>query len=179
MNIVMLTPLFPPDTSKSASYAKLLAKQLRDMSLTVLAYGKLPESVEGVVIKSIDKSGMKAVTVLRCLAALHKSKPSLLLAHNGPSSDLPALLYTISHPSLKLLYIESDRQAVDRATGIMQRWVISQIKKRSIKVISLSADSLQYLPTEILPFSEANQEIEQAQKKWWREHLELFNTYVS
>lgn len=174
----MLTPLFPPDTSESASYAKLLAKQLRDMSLTVLAYGKLPESVEGVVIKSIDKSGVKVVTVFRCLLALHRSKPSLLLVHNGPSSDLPALLYKITHPTMKLVYIQSDKQALDQKRSIIQRLINGQIKRKALAVVLLPTDSLQYLPAEILPFTEADQALEHSLKNWWEQHVKLFNSYV-
>jgi len=174
----MLTPLFPPDTSESAAYAKLLAQHLSDSPLTVLAYGKLPESVEGVAITSIDKSGLKITTVLRCLLALRKHKPTLLLTHNGPSSDLPALLYKLTHPSIQLLYIESDKQAAARTTGFFQRLINNKLSQLSAKIISLPPNSSVYLPIEKLPFAEENLEQEHAQKIWWQKHIQLFNTYV-
>lgn len=178
MTVVMLTPLFPPDTSESAAYAKLLATHLSDTSLTVLAYGKLPEAVEGVTVTSIDKSGLRITTVLRCLLALHKRKPTLLISHNGPSSDLPALVYKITHPTMKLLYIESDKQAATRTTGFFQRLINNKLSQLSAKIISLPPDSSVYLPIEKLPFAEQHLEQEHAQTIWWQEHIELFNTYV-
>ena len=179
MTVVMLTPLFPPDTSESAAYVKLLATQLRDLPLTVLAYGKLPESVEGVEIISIDKSGLKINTVARCLYALYLEKPTRLIAHNGPSSDLPTLLYAMTHPSMKLLYIVSDIDAANRATGRAQRLIIKQLKSRAIGVISLPANSSQYVPAEEMPFSKPDIKRIDTQNKWWEKHIQLVNSYVS
>lgn len=178
MNVAMLTPLFPPDTSDSAQYAKLLAATLSDLPLTVFAYGKLPEAVGVVPIVSIDKSGFKLLTILRCLRALRHSRPTTLLLHNGPSTDLPALIYKLAHPALQLVYIESDTKAIARVARPLQEFINRQIKRRAIVVITLPDDATAYIAAEILPFATIPPETKTAHSDWWQVHLTQLKSYV-
>jgi len=174
MTVSMLTPLFPPDTSDSAAYAKLLAAQLSELPLTVVAYGRLPESVPSVPIVSVDKSGSKLLTVLRCLLALQRLRPTTLLVHNGPSADVPALLYKLTHPRVRVIYIESDKQALVNKSY----WLQQQLQNRSQAVVSLPEHSWAYLPAEVLPFAAPDLNATQAQATWWREHVSMITSYV-
>ena len=174
----MLTPLFPPDTSDSAGYSKLLAKRLNELPLSLLAYGKLPESIPNVLVTSIDKSGPKIFTVVRCVMALHKTKPSTLFLNNGPSTDLPALLYKLVHPALRLIYIESDRKAAIRTGSVFVHFVNVQLKKRSVYNVVLPKESRIFLPTDILPFESVNPDTEAMKNEWWNEHTKLLKSYV-
>lgn len=178
MRPAMLTPLFPPDTSDSAVYAKLLATKLADLSLTVLAYGRLPESVAGVEIVSIDKSGFKVLTVLRCLLTLHRTQPTTLLLHNGPSTDVPALLYKLLHPAMPLVYIESDTDVTARGASWFNRLVNQWLTRRAATVVTLPTDRALYLPTEILPFTPIDTDTEHKKAAWWSEHVHMLQTYV-
>lgn len=179
MNAIMLTPLFPPDTNESAQYAKLVATKLQNPSLSVIAYGRLPETVPGVDIVSIDKSGLKLATVYRCLTALTAAQPDTILLHNGPSTDFPALLYKIFHPAVRIVYIESDPQAVTYRTGWLTQWINTQIKNRAIHTVTLPEETAQYLPAEILPFSHTDTTQERQLSAWWEQHIATLHSYVS
>jgi hypothetical protein len=179
MTVAMLTPLFPPDTSNSARYAKLLAAQLHNLPVTVVAYGKLPESVSGIHIISISKSGSKLSTIYNCFQALRSIQPTSLLVHNGPSSDLPALLYSIFHPATNIIYIESDLQAIELHKNPLMRFIQRHIKNRAQATLTLPPDSLLYLPAEKLPFVQPDLEQESNLKKWWTDHSKEILSYVS
>ena len=178
MNVAMLTPLFPPDTSDSAAYVKLLAARLDITPITVIAYGLLPEAVAGIPMVSIDKSGWKIMTVVRCLHTLQKIKPTTLLVHNGQSTDVPALLYKMINTRLQLVYIQSDLAATTRTNRFWYRWVNQEIKRRAVITITLPADSDRYLPQEILPFATIDNDRTVQQDTWWQSHLTQIKSYV-
>ena len=178
MNVVMLTPLFPPDTSNSARYVKLLAAKLEIASLTLIAYGRLPESVPGVQITNIDKSGSKLSTIYHCIQSLISLKPTTLIVHNGPSTELPALLYLILRPTTNLMYIESDSQAALDTKNILFTLIRKNIKKRARTTITLPQDTSSYLPEEKLPFSQTDEHRELSYKDWWEKHLKEILSYV-
>lgn len=57
MKIVIATPLFPPDIGRPAEYVKELAKRLAGRcSVTVVAYGSLPEQVPGAKVVTVPKN---------------------------------------------------------------------------------------------------------------------------
>ncbi len=96
MKILVLTPLFPPDIGGSAPYIKELVTRLsnRKYSVTVLAYGCLPEDVPGVMFRCVNK---KIPTFLRIFLFSMKTfrearKHDFIYAENGPSVELPLRL---------------------------------------------------------------------------------------
>lgn len=170
MSIVILTPLFPPDPSVSARYVKLLASKLQPNKLSVIAYGQLPESVSGVPIIPISKRSNKLTLIVRCLAKLLELRPTILLVQNGPSSELPALLYSYLR-TVKIIYIISDIDATKQTRSWLPRLVTRRIASRSAKVITLPEDSSQFLPAEWLPFAE--QPIDSSlHDAWWQTHIQ-------
>lgn len=56
MRLVITTPLYPPDTGELGGYVKELAKRLCEHhTVRIVAYGSLPEKVEGVGIVTVQK----------------------------------------------------------------------------------------------------------------------------
>ena len=170
MKTVVLTPLFPPDPSTSAQYTKQLVQKLPPHNLSVIAYGKLPESVPDVEIFSITKRSNKFILVFRCLKKLLQLKPIVLIVQNGPSTELPAILFSFLS-STKILYIVSDQEAAAKKTFLQ-----ALCKKRAGKTITLPESDETYLPTEWLPFGDSHNEVEQPKQTWWNEHLKEINS---
>lgn len=95
MKILVLTPLFPPDTAPLAEYVKTLAKELAPTNdLTILHYGTLPEAVPGVKFISIEKRSFAPLRIIRFTRTLMKIRThfDVIYAQNGPSVEI-ALLF--------------------------------------------------------------------------------------
>lgn len=170
MQTVVLTSLFPPDTSIAARYTKLLAAKLPPETTAVIAYGTLPESIPGMQIHTISKRSGKLILVYRCLKKLHELRPETILLQNGPSSELPAVLYTLL-AKVKIVFIVSDHAAAAKTRPFLQRILSHLLQRRSVATVKLPADTATYLPPEELPFSTIDRTIITAQKMWWENHL--------
>lgn len=170
MSTAILTPLFPPDTSISAQYVKQLAVRAPRANITVIAYGSYPESVENTLIISIDKRSNKLQLVFRCLRRLLQLSPRTLIVQNGPSSELPALLYSYIR-SVDLVFTISDLEAATKPGTLSQRLVTGRLRKRAAKVLNLPTDQTLYLQPEWLPFETKPLETVR-QDIWWEDHLQ-------
>lgn len=97
MKILILAPLFPPDTTASARYTKELASRLSLESVTVLLYGHLPERVQGVSQVCVDKRQSVVGRAYDFFVKLvHEIKRAdWILIQNGPSVELPTLLASL------------------------------------------------------------------------------------
>ena len=169
MNTVIVTPLFPPDTSAAARYTKELAGRLPDTSLSVIAYGTLPESVSGVEVYPVSKRQSKIARATTCVRQLFHLQPHIILLQNGPSTELPILLYSYMQKT-KIIYITSDHGAV-QTTGRFGKWLRARILKRVAKHVTPPANAATYLPIEWLPFIQPNKSLLEQQEKWWSEHI--------
>jgi hypothetical protein len=116
MKILILSPLFPPDTAFSAVYTKELTRRLgAENEVTTILFGRLPESVSGVTLQSIDKLSTPLVRTWRLLRILPKliKTHDVLLIQNGPSVELACAL-VLQFTKRKTILMESDRLALVR-----------------------------------------------------------------
>lgn len=169
MRITVLTPLFPPDTGAPAPYVKALASHLTQHTVTVIAYGRLPEAVKNVTITPIDKRERKLFLIGKCVRALFKQDTDLLLVNNGPSAELPALVYSYFSQTPMVL-IESDPRAVTASTRGWYAHLNRLLKKRCRQIVSLPSEDT-YLKPEILPFTELSPTALLKVEDWWKHHL--------
>jgi hypothetical protein len=168
MRILILTALFPPDVSPTATYVKDLAAHLStDHTVTVLTFGYLPEKIAGVTVTCIDKRQ----SLIGRLASFQKtlrrelSACDLVVVNNGPSVELPLL---ISNSCVPYVYIISDQSAFE-STNVPQVFLRDRTNKKATKVIQLPAEDT-YLKPEQLPFTD-NASVATAYTIWWQQHL--------
>lgn len=116
MKILILSPLFPPDTGASARYTKELTSRLAlKHEVTTLMFGSLPELVPKAKLHSIDKLStplMRTWRLLQTLPGLIKNH-DVLLIQNGPSVELACALVLIFTKRKAILMI-SDAPALAR-----------------------------------------------------------------
>lgn len=119
MKILIVTPLFPPDTAPSAVYTKELARRLSsEHQVTVLLYGHLPESIPNVTLVSVDKRRAASWRLWSFMWELQKesSLADIILVQNGPSVELPCL-FTLRFRSQPVILVESDQPALQRTNA--------------------------------------------------------------
>lgn len=171
MKILILSPLFPPDTGAPADYVKELAARLAPEHETkLLVYGYLPESVTSVTIQAIDKRSLLPFRLFSYTKALLTYRDAdLLLVQNAPSVELPLLLARLI---LKVPYVlvESDPIAAVSSTRGFYKQLHSYIKKSAKKVIALPPEAT-YKKAEVLPFVEFDAAGEARRQTWWNDHV--------
>lgn len=171
MSTVILTPLFPPDPSDVALYAKLLSKQLQPTA--VIAFGTLPESIDPVPVLTLSKRTNKLTRAVKAFMTLLRLRPTTLIVLNGPSSELPALWYSwLFRPTM--VYVISDQAAVAK-TGLLA--IITHKLQRRV-VVTVTARLPDALPPEWLPADEPTDSELEKHKTWWQTHLKLFAPHV-
>ena len=162
MKKIILCPLFPPDVSEPAQYAKVLTTHLSEFS--VIAFGPLPESVPEVEIVSIAKRAPLLASI-RCLQKLLTLKPKSVVVLNGTLAELPALLYSFLS-SAHLALIIHDKPAEN---GL--RLLVHKILIKRADVLYLPEDSSVYLPQEKLPFTTYDYSRQNRYDAWWNAHI--------
>lgn len=118
MRILIVTPLFPPDTAPSAQYTKELARRLSSRhEVTILLYGHLPEYIPNVKLVSVDKRRIAPLRIFSFMRELQTSNwlNDIILIQNGPSVELPAQ-FTLTYTKTPVIYMESDKLALGRST---------------------------------------------------------------
>jgi len=168
MKILILSALFPPDVSPTASYVKNLATRLSKKSaVTVLTFGHLPEEITGVKVICVDKRR----SLISRLSSFHKAfsqeaaKHDMIIVNNAPSIDVPVL---ITNPGTPIVYIQSDYLAA-QSTSSPQKFLRSQMMDKAVRVIRLPKDPV-YLKPEELPFADTAAAVA-TNEAWWQEHL--------
>ena len=119
MKILIVSPLFPPDTAASASYTKELSARLaKDHEVNVLLYGHLPEEVPGVKLLKVDKRQPGILRVFSFMRALQYQSwlNDIVLVQNGPSVELPSF-FTLQYTKIPMILMESDPSARKRTMG--------------------------------------------------------------
>lgn len=142
MRILVLTPLFPPDVSAPAAYAKELVTRLgEEHDVVCLHYGQLPEKAGDTTLISIRKDVATVTRLIRFMQALwtHRHADAVLMM-NGPSVEFP---FVLIRPFLRarLVYVESDHEAVLRA-GLMGRALNRLLATRANHVCTPAATLL-------------------------------------
>ena len=112
MQLLLLAPLFPPDTGDPAEYTKELCMRLQGHGVTALIYGHLPEAVLGAKIVAVDKRQWLPKRLFSYTLALYKHvrTADVVIVNNAPSTELPLLLVSLFLP-VKIILCESDMLA--------------------------------------------------------------------
>ena len=174
MKILILSPLYPPDIAIPAPYVKELAKRLKDThEVTILTYGRIPETIDGVKIHAVDKrlpllSRLKAYK--EKLETLEKNVDVLYL-ENGASVELPAL--SAKKP---IVFHIGDPKAYEQAQKNTPHKILHDLVRNRARTVFATSP----LPKpEILPFQNIG-EAEKAQyEESWKEHLEEIESHIN
>ncbi len=170
MKIVLATPLYPPDIAEPAPYVKELAKRLSQKhEITIVAYGRLPEEVQGVRIIAVDKRRPLVLRLFRYTFALWSAlrKADVIYAQNGASVELPVAII-VFFTRRPLVIGLGDRAAHEVAKKNFIRRTIERFAMK--KAWSIVTDMPLERP-EILPFGSRPDEALAAYETSWRTHL--------
>lgn len=172
MRIAIATPLYPPDTAPAALYAKELAERLsRTQSVCVVAYGYLPEPIEGVRIVSVTKRLPLPIRLAAYTISLFKEvrRADVVYVINGASVELPLMIVSLvaRTPSL---FIAADTSAFVRSE---RSKVLSFLQTRAVQKSRAHITSLPLPRPEILPLEALPTGALAAYEESWSEHLSL------
>lgn len=175
MKIVIATPLYPPDVAEPAPYVKNLAGRLEDgHDVTIVLYGRLPETVPGVSFVSVNKQDLLPIRLARYLVALYRAtrKADVLYVMNGPSVELIAGILTIFTRTPMFVHLGDD----DANKWIERKPLLRFIKQFVIKRASARIDTLPPQQPEILPFGEYPVAAFATYEQTWNAHIEELET---
>lgn len=175
MKILILSPLFPPDTGAPSSYVKELATRLQtNHTVTLHIYGYLPESVSGITILSTDKRTSLPNRLLSFTKTLfsHREKFDVVLVNNAPSVELPFFFFWL-FSRVPYVLIESDPLAKKNCKGLYK--VINSFIIRHAHH-TLVVEESSYKKAEVLPFTSFDTIREAARTDWWNSHIETLCT---
>ncbi len=193
MNVLIVTPLFPPDIAEPAPYGKELAGRLSlNHAVTVLAFNHIPEEITGVHIIRVEKSDTLFVRLFHFMKALVQAARStdVIYMQNGPSVELPVLLFSfftrtpvyvhlgdevaLAHATTKPLLRLLLRLTLTRAAGIIAHTRTSNASAFFMKDIPPerlhNMERPQARP-EILPFVPYPTEAMSAYETSWSTHI--------
>lgn len=94
MRIVLATPLYPPDIADPAPYTYELARRLAEKhEVIVVTYGRIPEELPGVQVRTVDKRLPTYSRAWQFYKALRSVLPAtdILYLQSGISAEFPAL----------------------------------------------------------------------------------------
>ncbi len=170
MKIVIATPLYPPDIADPAPYVKELARRLvGGASVTVVTYGALPETVEGVVIVAIPKRSPAWIRIPRFALALMRAAwgADLLYVHTGLSAELPAALAASLSRAKVLVRIDSS-DAARKSHG----WVASPVRSFLLwRARAVVKNNGALIRPEILPLEPRPDTALAAYEQAWAKHV--------
>lgn len=168
MRVVIATPLYPPDIAEPAPYVKELAKRLRnEHEVTIVAYGRLPEKIQGVRIIAVPKDRPTVSRLFAFYRALRRAAKNadVVYAENGSSVELP-----VSLVGKRLVLHMGDAAAHEHANKSLIRHVIERI------AATHAAHVVRDLPLprpELLPLEAFPQEAMDAYEASWDGHLRI------
>lgn len=170
MKILIATPLYPPDVAEAAAYSKELAQRLSGShEVTVLAYGKYPEPINGVKTISVDKGQPLLPRLAAFHAALQEAGKGAdaLIVVNGPSVELPALRYSLS-ATMPIIFALADTGApwspLQLLLGIRARKTMREFPPPRPELLPLEPR-----PTKAL----------EAYEQAWEHHLSALNSVLT
>ena len=151
MQILIATPLYPPEVADAAVYAKELARRLSEgHEVTVLAYAHLPEELPRVQIITIEKrqSRSERLRAFRHAFAQAVRDTDAVIVVNGASTELPILF---SRRTVPLVFCIADKAAhahggiVERLSFLRADAIVSDPPPRRPEILPLEPE-----PTEAL-----------------------------
>lgn len=170
MNIIIATPLYPPDIAPSAHYIKELASRLRGKhNISILTYGYLPEKIDGVDIKTVNKRQPLFLRLIKYTIMFFRMvrKADIVYAENGASVELSLGIVMLFIRKPFVLHI-GDKKADECAEqSALSRFIKRFARTRVHKVIT---DIPKERP-EILPFTDISNEEGAAYETSWKTHI--------
>ena len=171
MRIVLVTPLYPPDTAPPALYIKELARRLSSAhDVTVLAYTSIPEAIPGVRIHAIQKRNPMVVRLLMFTWSFFKvtHTADVVCALNGASVELP-LRIVLPYRHTPFVFIPIDTIGYTRVekSPFLRRihsWLLERARHTEHVIPGERP--------EILPFEPRPIDALTAYEKEWSAHIE-------
>jgi len=171
MNIVIGTPLYPPEMFGPAPYSKELARRLaaRGHEVSVVTYGRLPESVPGVKTIVVSKREALPTRIIRYLLSLKKTvkNDSILYIQNGPSVELPALIVSLIKRKKIIIGISDTNAHTLAQKNKILSIIESATRSRTQAILS---DIPPHKP-EIFPLEDYPKQQMDAYETAWKKHL--------
>lgn len=197
MNILIVTPLYPPDIAGAAPYVKELATRLREEhAVTILAYNHIPESIDTVRIIPVQKSTplfVRLFTFLRVL--IHEMRTAdVIIVENGPSVELPFFIAHSIVRKKRTIFHVGDATAFHHTE--MSRWyrIPFILTRRCADRVLIHEDTLTtpvhasasitvcpkpHTRPEILSFETYPTEAFNAYETSWNAHITLLTTFFT
>jgi hypothetical protein len=195
MRILLVTPLYPPDIVETAVYMKELAMRLSKIhTITILAYGHLPEQIKNVRIIGIEKRDGLLVRITHFTQVLIREmqQADIVFCVNGPSVELPLFIAHLFRKT-KVFFLLGDETALTHARTSLLHKIIFRLACVSAHKILVYSDnktapqkkSLVPVPhltsrPEILPFQDFPEDAMKQYSLSWEQHItsltKLFTT---
>jgi len=175
MKVVIATALFPPDIAEPAPYTKTLARRLAgEHEVTVVLYGRLPESVPAVRYVCVDKRrALPFRLIAYTRALLHEARHAdVLHVENGSSVELPVLVVSLISRTPFVLHIGDTRAHTQDSP--LTRLLARLVTFRAASVV----EELPHARPEILPFAPyPTRELEKYEHSWQAHIQTLTSAY--
>ncbi len=164
MRIVLATPLYPPDIADPAPYTYELARRLSEShEVTVVTYGRYPEELPGVTVRTVDKRLPSYRRAWHFYQTLRSVLPhaDMLYIQSGISAELPALF--VPHTA-RLFW----RKSAEPKRQSLLRKLVEYFTKRRATIIPESAALIK---PELLPFEDTPASALSAWEQAWKQEL--------
>jgi glycosyltransferase involved in cell wall biosynthesis len=181
MRILIVTPLFPPDTAPSAKYTKELATRLRkDHEVVVLLYGHTPETIDGVRLITVDK---RRPSILRAFSFMHQLQTQAWLAdiiiiQNGPSVELPSY-FTLEYTKTPIIFMKSDPGAMERLKEKPTYHTLHQRLTRRANAVFAEGKHWPLLRPLIHPLQPYPEKALGNYERSWQKHLDQLHAMIT
>jgi hypothetical protein len=170
MQIVIATPLYPPDIDETAVYAKELARRLAvEHTVTVVAYTHIGEQISGATTMTIEKDRPVFARIFSFWKAIRRAAHNahVLYVINGASVELPVIVTSFTSRT-PIIFTMHDTAAHYRAE---KSWVLNTIEKIAIRLARAVIQSKALPKPEILPFKEISQNAWSLYEESWSTHI--------
>ena len=141
MKIIIATPVYPPETSLTATYVKEVASRLNHdgNDITVITYANVAEDIEGVRTIMVKKSQPVVVRFLNYTFALFKATKNadVLFVQEVIASGLPALIVSLLRNIPIVLHLTQDealkrnrKESTNKTrtmAGTLQKFILSHV----------------------------------------------------
>lgn len=177
MKVLVATPLYPPDIAAPAPYIKELATRMAQThTVTIVAYGHIPEEIPGVRIVVVNKRAPIFARLLRFFWVLFIEARSAdcIFAENGRSVELPLVFAATLTRTPYILHLgdpTAEARSVRGLSGFIDR-TARRYARTVLKDLPLTRPEI--LPLDPRPESEL-----QAYTASWDTHLAVVNAVLT
>lgn len=199
MRILLVTPLYPPDIAEPAPYVKELAFRIKeDHEVTVLSYNYIPEEMDGVFCRTIQKHHPLPIRLLKFTWTLWKDarNADIVYVQNGPSTELPSLLLALLTRRPYILRLGDETALRQASERFLFRTLLRSAIRHAQSVVVHSHTSAYTAPfqhhlrkfinldrpltrPEILPFAPHPSEALLTYEASWQSHVERLLSFFT